>query len=123
MSRVDQEARLYLNDKSVGTIQLHSRDGAWIFGDFQPSAEFCEFAPLFGQWSLLIHADGDLALSDAASDELRQIECDIDRLHARLFMSRIGRWFNIMQINIDGTLIECKLDREDSSVTHLGPAA
>lgn len=98
---------LYLNDKHVGTITVHGHEHGWHFGDFAPAESFGEFAPLYGSWSLLMHADaGDEALSPAASEELRRAEIALDRLRARILMPETGRWREAVEINIDGPLIE-----------------
>jgi hypothetical protein len=63
-----------------------------------------------------MHADddgndaSDGRLSDAASEELRKLEYDIDRIHAKLLLVGQGEWRNISQLNIDGELIEWKED-------------
>ncbi|HEX3357470.1 MAG TPA: hypothetical protein VHS31_10905, partial [Tepidisphaeraceae bacterium] len=58
---------------------------SWYFGLFVPAKGFTEFAPLFGRWSLLIHADeNEPVLSNATADELRSIEAAIDQLRVEL---------------------------------------
>jgi hypothetical protein len=100
-------AQLYLNDKLVGTITVRGHAHAWHYGDFAPAESFGEFAPLFGRWSLLMHADGgDALLSEAASDELRQTEIALDRVRARIFVPATQQWVEAVEINIDGPLIE-----------------
>ncbi len=104
-------AHLYLNDKLVGIVQLTGSDHSWHFGEFEPNEAFSEFAPLFGRWSLLMHADeaepGD-RLTDAASQELRETEFAIDRIHARLHVLLTDNWREARQVNIDGKLIDWK---------------
>src|SRR4051794_24137394 len=98
MRRGDQTARLFLNDLDVGTVYVSGWDDSWGFGKFEPSDAFAAFAPHFGRWSLLMHADdGDERLSRAASDELREAEVAIDRIHAKLFLSKTGGWRTITQ--------------------------
>ena len=76
---------------------------------FQPLPAFAEFAPVFGRWSLLMHADDDSAkLSEAASEELRQTEYAIDALDAKLYWPERREWTELTQVNIDGDLIEWK---------------
>ena len=103
-------AHLYLNDRNVGNVKLRGFDSSWAYGDFEPSQDFAAFAPFFGQWSLLMHADdGERIMSPAAHEELRQTERAIDALRARLYMMEPPRWVEITQVNIDGPLIEVKL--------------
>src|SRR5690349_10955535 len=96
---------LHINGKDVGTITVRGHNHGWHFGDFAPNACFAEFAPLYGRWSLLMHADGaDEGLSDAASEELRGTEIEMDRLHARIFQPSAEQWQDVVEINIDGPL-------------------
>jgi hypothetical protein len=102
------QGELYLNGKNVGRVTLRGSNHSWSYGEFAPGDSFVEFAPLFGRWSLLIHADGDACLSAEASEELRSAECALDRLHAKLFLPERQEWRDLAQVNIDGTLIEWK---------------
>jgi hypothetical protein len=103
------QLHLYLNDISVGTIVVTQCDHSWTFGEFTPNPAFGEFAPLFGQWSLLMHADGDAEpLSPAAADELREAENALTRIHARIFLPDTNEWRCPTEVNIDGSLIEWK---------------
>jgi hypothetical protein len=103
------KAHLYLNEKNVGVVVVKQCDHSWTFGEFTPSPEFGEFAPLFGQWSLLMHADGDEEpLSPAAAEELREAENALARIHARIFLPETQEWRCPAEVNIDGTLIEWK---------------
>src|SRR5687768_9637250 len=98
-------AQLIIANESVGE---RTRD-SWSHGQFHPKEPFAKFAALFGQWSLIVHADGVYEpLSDAASDELREIEFDIDRLRAKLHFVESGEWVACSQLNIDGPLIDWK---------------
>ena len=116
MKRAELTAKLFLNECEVGTVKVKGWDGAWGFGEFTPGTGFCAFATRFGAWSLLMHADDgsdDPAhgrLSGAAAEELRAVESDIDRIHARLYLPRAHEWRDILQLNIDGPLIEWKED-------------
>src|SRR5690242_5707635 len=104
--------RLFINGKEVGSVTLKSLADSWGFGDFTPNAAFAEFATLFGKWSLLMHADDDeKKLSDAAAEELRQAELEIDGLRAKLLVEAQSEWIDLSQINIDGPLIEWKISR------------
>ena len=109
MTSSNRHAELYLNNRLVGTVEVRSSDNSWHFGVFTPSADFADFAPLFGRWSLLMHADEDAdRLTSAASEELRETEIEIDRLHAKLHMTATGEWCELQQLNIDGELIDWK---------------
>jgi hypothetical protein len=102
-------AKLYINDDYVGDVVVQGCEGSWSHGQFSAQQTFQKFAPLFGQWSLLMHADGAYEpLSRAASDALRRVEFRIDRLSAKLFFERTGKWVTCAQLNIDGPLIEWK---------------
>lgn len=105
-----KHAELYLNGKHVGRVLVKGGDHAWNFGEFSPNDAFAEFATIFGLWSLLMHADEDAdRLTTAASEELREIEIQIDRIRAKLRVEDTGEWHAINQINIDGELIDWKL--------------
>jgi hypothetical protein len=102
-------AELYINDRRVGAVEVQRTEGSWSHGTFRPNEAFGPFAPLFGRWSLLMHADGEYErLSRAAGEELREVECEIDRLHAKLRFAESGRTVRCAQLNIDGVLIEWK---------------
>ena len=101
--------RLFIDGKDVGQVKLKSLADSWGFGEFSPNAAFAEFAVLFGNWSILMHADdSEQKLSDAASDELRKAEQAIDALHVKLFVEHDKEWLDIGQLNIDGNLVEWK---------------
>lgn len=105
----NRQAELYLNDQLIGMVEVRSGDNSWHFGVFTPRPHFTPFAPLFGRWSLLMHADEDAdRLTSAASEELRETEIEIDRLRARLHMPATDEWCELQQINIDGDLIDWK---------------
>ena len=109
MRKGTSQGRLYLNDTEVGAVKIRGWQSSWGFGDFHPNDHFAEFAPIFGNWSLLMHADADQArLTPEAAEELRRAEYEIDSLHAKLFLPESKQWRRIGQINIDGGLIEWK---------------
>ncbi len=109
MVKRGSNAHLYLNDKLVGTVVVKQCDHSWTFGEFTPSPAFGEFAPLFGQWSLLMHADGEEEpLSPAAADELREAENALSRIHVKIFIPDTKEWRAPTEVNIDGELIEWK---------------
>src|SRR5262245_18899540 len=109
-------ARLFINRKDVGSVVVKSLADSWGFGEFQPNAAFAEFAPIFGNWSILMHADdGEKKLSEAASDELRAAELAIDALRAKMHLERENEWVDLSQLNIDGPLIEWKVATRNAS--------
>ena len=101
---------LYLNDEPVGDVVVLRTEDSWSHGTFLPGEGFSKYAPVFGRWSLLMHADagGGERLSAAASEELRRTEYEIDRLRAKLHFRGKGEWVTCAQLNIDGPLIEWK---------------
>ena len=104
------DATLFINEQVVGDIVVQGTEDSWSHGLFHPSAAFMKFAPLFAQWSLMMHVDGTYEpLSPAASDELKQMEAEIDRLRAKLLFAASGHWVTCAQLNIDGPLIEWKV--------------
>ena len=106
-------ARLIINGTDVGHVRVRSFADSWGFGDFEPSAAFAEFAPLFGQWSLLLHAGHDeQRLSPAASEELRRAELAIDALRCKLLSDDGRELLDLTQLNIDGPLIDWKVGRQ-----------
>jgi len=109
-STANSYATLYLNERDVGEVVIHGSDNGWGFGHFTPNRNFSEFAPVYGTWALLMHADEDQEkLSEAASEELRQAEYAMDAIRAKLYMNQSGEWHSVRQVNIDGKLIEWKL--------------
>ncbi|WP_428937839.1 hypothetical protein [Fontivita pretiosa] len=116
-------ARLFINGKDVGQVLVKSAADSWGFGEFSPSEGFSEFAALFGNWSLLMHADDDeKRLSEAASQELRAVETALDALQYRLYLHAERQWVDLSQVNIDGSLIEWKVSRRPASPPGERPA-
>jgi len=104
-----EPAQLYLNNTHVGEIRVRGWEGSWGYGEFRPNHEFSKFAPIFGLWSLLLHAaDDERDLSDSASEELRRAEYEMDAVRAKLYLSNSKEWRDIAQLNIDGALVEWK---------------
>ena len=112
MRRYEDIARLYLDDVEVGAVHVHSFDDAWGFGDFVPEPGYALFAPHFQRWSQLMHADavGDPVCTET-SEALREVECAIDSIGAKLYLVNADEWRTITQLNIDGSLIEWREDR------------
>jgi hypothetical protein len=109
MHHTSATGRLFLRKKDVGEVRARGTADSWSFGDFEPNKDFSEFATLFGSWSLLMHAEEDDAkLSEAARDELRRAERAIDSLRARIYFPESDEWIEVVQLNIDGKMIEWK---------------
>ena len=111
MRRHEETARLYLDDAHVGAVQVHSFDDAWGFGDFIAGPGFAQYAPLFQRWSQLMHADdvGDPVCAET-SEALRDVECAIDAIRVKLYLTNANEWRTITQLNIDGPLVEWRED-------------
>ena len=102
-------AELRLNGKRVGTVEVRGTSDSWSWGYFQAEPAFAEFAPMFGIWSLIMHAEDETdRLSRAAADELREAELAIDRIRGELFWPDSQRLVRAWEINIDDTLVEWK---------------
>ena len=102
-------AELRLNGKRVGTVEVRGSSDSWSWGYFTPEPAFEEFAPLFGIWSLLMHADDESRrLSRAASEELHEAEMAIDKLRGELFWPDRQKLTRAGQLNIDDKLVEWK---------------
>lgn len=109
MRYASEPVQLFLNNKYVGDVRVDGWESSWGYGQFSPNDKFSEFAMIFGRWSLLMHAaDDERDLSEPASDELRQAEYDMDSVRARLYLPKSNEWRDVMQLNIDGRLIEWK---------------
>jgi hypothetical protein len=109
MKQASTTAQLHMNETLVGEIDVRGWEGAWGFGEFRPGPGFAPFAPLYGRWSLLMHADDDADKIDpATAEELREVEQAQYKIHAKLHLPGTGEWRNISLIIIDGPLIEWK---------------
>ena len=107
MSALEKEFHLYIDEQHVGIIRPGRNENSWNFGEFEPLKCFSKFAPMFGRWSLLMHADSDIEpLSSAAADELREAEREIDGHQFRLFSPVRKQWIALVEVNIDGNMIE-----------------
>ena len=110
LNQLPNQAQLFLNGQLVGTIAVRGCTDSWHFGDFSPDVGFEDFSTLFGEWSLLLHADeAEPKISRAAADELTKVERAIDALRAELLFPETGQRIRADQINIDGHLVEWKL--------------
>jgi len=111
MVRSPCRARLYIDGVEVGAVAVKGWEGAWGIGDFRPGHGFAPYAPRFGQWSALLHEDaGADRLSEAALEQLRRVERELDSLKAELLLCDSGERRRITQLNIDGAMIEWKED-------------
>src|SRR5689334_15793947 len=96
---------LYIEDKPARHVDVNRLADSFHLRNFQPDRAFSEFATLFGEWSVLIHADEtEPQVSQATLDELSKIERAIDALHAELFLPTTGQRVAVEQINIDGDM-------------------
>jgi hypothetical protein len=112
MRRSRCRARLFINGVDVGAVAVKGWEGSWGIGEFLAGEAFAPYAPRFARWSQLMHEDaGADRLSDAALQELRRVECELDALRAELLLCDSGQRRRIRQLNIDGQLIEWKEDR------------
>ena len=90
-------------------VSVRGQSGSWSFGEFVPSSQFSDFAPVFAQWSLLMHAEpADGRLNPTVSERLRAAEYQIDALRASLVLDNPGERRQLRQLNIDRGLIEWK---------------
>jgi hypothetical protein len=112
MHRSPCRARLFINGVDVGAVAVKGWEGSWGIGEFRAGEAFAPYAATFGLWSMLMHDDAHAdRLSDAALQELRRVECELDALRAELLLCDSGERRRIRQLNIDGPLIEWKEDR------------
>jgi hypothetical protein len=101
-------AELLLDGVVAGKVTVQGISDSWGHGLFEPAPGFTRFAPLFGSWSLLMHADEDSdKMSNDLADELRTIESDMARLRAA-FRAADREELQLALVNIDGPLIEWK---------------
>ena len=113
LNTLPKHVELYIEGKPVGHVEVSRFADSWHFGNFQPDRAFSEFATLFSEWSLLIHADeNEDKVSQATLDELSKIERAIDALHAELLLPTTGQRVAVEQINIDGDMVELKLSEQ-----------
>jgi hypothetical protein len=100
---------LYLNGQPVGNIDIHGWDGPWGFGDFHPDPAFAEFAPLYNEWSRLMHhPEAAEGLTPTIADALRSVECALYAIAAKIYVEELGSWRQVGILTIDGQLIEWK---------------
>jgi hypothetical protein len=102
-------ATLLLNGKAVGTVNTTGWNTSWGFGEFIPNEAFSDFAPVFGAWSLLMHAEDDRdRLSRDTIEELAKAEAMLDSIKAQLeFVDEAVR-VDVATLTIDGNQLEWK---------------
>ena len=102
-------AVLFLDGKAVGMVHAQGGDTSWGFGKFIPNDSFSAYAPLFGTWSVLMHAEDEIdRLSREAREELAKAEEMLDSLKARLFFASNNEHVRVAQLTIDGDRLEWK---------------
>ena len=88
-------------------VSVRGHSGSWAFGEF--AAQFAAFAPVFANWSSLMHAEAAGGrLSATVSEKLRASESELDALRASLVLDNPEERHQLRQLNIDGELIEWK---------------
>lgn len=102
-------ATLLLNGQDVGTVHTRRWSTSWGFGDFSPNTTFSRFAPLYGRWSLLMHAEDDRdQLSRDAIEELAEAEAMLDGIRAQLIFENDPQAIDVATLIIDGDEVEWK---------------
>ncbi len=102
-------AVLILNGKTVGTVVTKRWDTSWGFAEFCPNDAFSDFAPIFGTWSLLMHAEDDRdRLSRETTAELAKAEALLDTIKAQLEFIDQHQRVDIATLTIDGNQLEWK---------------
>jgi hypothetical protein len=100
---------LYLNRRFAGNIAIHGWDGPWGFGDFDAAPGFASFAPLYREWSRLMHSpEVARRLTRPVAAALRKIESDLYAIAAKIYVQELKSWRQVGILTIDGTLIEWK---------------
>ena len=103
------EAVLYLDGVRVGEVSVKGFNASWGYGDFSPAPEFSAFAPLYGQWALLMHAQTETERPDRAIvEELSRAERLLDRIRAQLYFPKTDEWITVPQLAISNELLEWK---------------
>jgi hypothetical protein len=101
-------AELLLNGVVAGKVTVQGINDSWGHGLFEPAPSFARFAPLFGGWSLLMHADEDSdKMSDDLAEELRTIESTMAGIRAAFRVANQEE-LPLALVNIDGPLVEWK---------------
>jgi hypothetical protein len=102
-------AILILNGRQVGVVHTRGWNTSWGFGDFVPNEAFSDFAPIFGMWSLLMHADDDRdRLSRDTIEELAKAEAILDSIKAQLEFENEPQRVDVATLTIEGSQLEWK---------------
>jgi hypothetical protein len=102
-------AVLFINGQDVGTVDASGGDASWGFGRFNPNSCFSIYAPLFGAWSLLMHAEDEgKSLSRDAAVELAKVEAALDSIRSSLFFVQDQQRVAVAQLIIEGDQLEWK---------------
>jgi hypothetical protein len=102
-------ATLLLNGEPVGIVHTKAWDASWYFADFAPNDAFSRYAPLYGTWALLMHAEGDdIRLSRENAEELARAEAMLDSIKAQLIFLDDEHPVNVAQLTIDQDKLEWK---------------
>ena len=102
-----RRARLFLNGTEVGVVSVRGHSGSWAFGEFAASPQFAASAPVFANWSSLMHAEAaDGRLSATVSEKLRASGYELYALRVSLVLDNPEERHQLRQLNIDGELIE-----------------
>ena len=107
MTTSSLHGRLHIGGRHVGNVAIRGWEGAWGIGDFTPNGNFAEFAPLFEEWSRLMHADAG-RLSRANAQLLRDLENRMYGMRVAMWVEEMHRWRQVVILNIDGAMIEWK---------------
>lgn len=100
-------AELYLQGVPVGEVEVKGWNANWGFGNFKPNAAFSHYAPIFGRWSLLMHAQADDERMDkATAEELSRAERQLDALRAKLRFPKVDQWVDVAELAISNELLE-----------------
>jgi hypothetical protein len=103
------DAILLLNGEEVGVVHAKGWDTSWGFGSFSPNDAFSHYAPIYGTWSLLMHAEGDAGrLSRDAIEELAKAEALVDSIRAQLIFTDDQQRIDVATLTIDGDQLEWK---------------
>ena len=89
-------------------VSVRGHSGSWAFGEFAASPQFAAFAPVFANWSSLMHAEARRRA--AQRDSLgKAARLSTSLMHfATLVLENPEARHQIRQLNIDGGLIEWK---------------
>ena len=100
-------AVLYLNETRVGEVNVKSGNATWGYGHFAPETDFSVFAPIYGRWALLMHAQAESEKPDrATAEELARAERLVDSVKAKLYFVNSAEWVKVSELMIGTELLE-----------------